>query len=235
VVDDFQTTRWSLIVAAGGADHNAATALAELCQAYWRPVFAYVRRRGYAADAAADATQAFFLHLLEYGVFARADESRGRFRAYLLTSAHNFLAGARARERTQRRGGNAPHDPIDASDAGLAPALSAKDTDSLPDAVFARHWALNVVERALHRVHAEYAARGQQATFDELRPLLTSDGAATPGPAADAAPSDAARRTALSRARRRFAAALRAEIRETVSDPGDVDDELRFLLQVLTG
>ena len=97
-------------MAAGGANHQAATALAELCQAYWRPVFAYVRRRGYAADDAADADSRRSPSPAQHGVFARADESRGRFRAYLLTSVHNFLSSARLRERTQRRGANAPHE-----------------------------------------------------------------------------------------------------------------------------
>jgi RNA polymerase sigma-70 factor (ECF subfamily) len=114
--------------------------------------------------------------------------------------------------------------------------LSAHDQESAPDRVFERHWALNVTARALERVRAEYEVRGQSELFDSLRPLLTSDspGAAAAESPADEGPADPARRTALHRARKRFAEALRKEIRETVSDSSDVDDELRFLLRALT-
>jgi DNA-directed RNA polymerase specialized sigma24 family protein len=232
----FTTTRWSLIVAAGGSGEQAAAALAELCQAYWRPVYAFIRRRGYPPDESADLTQAFFLHLLEHRVLERADQARGRFRSYLLTSTHNFLASARLHDLTLRRGGGTPHQSIDAIESERLPLLSALDQESSPDAVFERHWALNLAERALERVRTEYAARGQEAQFATLRPFLTSDAQTLPSKddsTRGAGAGDAAYRTALRRARRRFGEALRAEIRETVGDTDEVDDELRFLLQVL--
>jgi RNA polymerase sigma-70 factor (ECF subfamily) len=234
----FQTTRWTLIAAAGSGDERASAALAELCQAYWRPIYAFIRRYGHSADAAADLTQAFFLHLLEHRAIERADQSRGRFRSYLLTSAHNFLESARQRDLTLRRGASAIHESIDAIDVERTPLLNAHDQESSPDRVFERHWALNLTERALERVRADYASRGQDDLFNRLRPFLTSD---TPEPpSAEAAHhrknhGDAAERTALHRARRRFGEALRAEIRETVVDSQDVDEELRFLLRVLAG
>jgi RNA polymerase sigma-70 factor (ECF subfamily) len=235
VADKFQTTRWSLIVAARGADEGATAALAELCQAYWRPVHAFMRRLRQTDEDATDVTQAFFLHLLEHRALERADQSRGRFRSYLLTSAYNFVASARERERTVRRGAHTSHQSIDGIDADRNPSLRARDQDSSPEAVFERHWALNVTERAMKRVRAEYASRAQEHAFDELSPFLTSD--ATPGgdgPPDRKAAADAASRTGLLRLRRRFGEALRAEIRETVSESDDVDDELRFLLRVLS-
>jgi RNA polymerase sigma factor (sigma-70 family) len=235
VADDFRTTRWSLIVAAGGGDERATAALAELCQAYWRPVYAFFRRQHQTGEDATDLTQAFFLHLLEHRAIERADQSRGRFRSYLLTAASNFLASARQHERTLRRGAHAPHESIDGTEADRHPLLSAHDQDSSPDAVFERHWALNVTERAMERVRAEYASRGQEQAFDELRPFLTSDASgATDGPADRTGPANAATRTGLHRVRRRFGEALRAEIRQTVDESHDVDDELRFLLRVLS-
>jgi RNA polymerase sigma-70 factor (ECF subfamily) len=235
VAHEFETTRWSLIVAAGGAGEHASAALAELCRAYWRPVYAFIRRRGHSDADAADLTQAFFLHLLEHHAIERADQSRGRFRSYLLTSAHNFVASARQRERTLRRGARVSHESLEASrGADHSLSLSAQDRESSPESVFERHWALNVTERALERVRADYVSRGQEHVFDELKPFLTSDGSAPgEGPADREAPAAAAARTGLLRLRRRFGEALRAEIRETVDEGHDVDDELRFLLRVL--
>jgi RNA polymerase sigma-70 factor (ECF subfamily) len=234
MADQFNTTRWSLIVAAGGGDEQANSALGELCQAYWRPVYAFIRRRGHSHDDTADLTQAFFLHLLEHRAFERADQARGRFRAYLLTAARNFLVSEHLRDLTLRRGAKAPHESIEALAAERCPSLNAQDHESSPEVVFERHWALNLTERALERLRTEYGARGQEDLFNELCPLLTSDGAASPpGTPRHGHAGDAAHRTALHRARRRFGEALRSEIRETVSDSHEVDDELRFLLRVL--
>jgi RNA polymerase sigma factor (sigma-70 family) len=234
----FQTTRWTLIAAAGSGDERATAALAELCQAYWRPICAFIRRHGHSPDAAADLTQAFFVHVLEHRAIERADQSRGRFRSYLLTSVHNFLSSARQHDLTQRRGANARHESIETIDAEQSPLLNALDLESSPDRVFERHWALNLTERALKRVRVDYAARGQENLFNRLRPLLTSG---VPEPSSAGATddrrnhTDAAQRTALHRARRRFAEALRAEILDTVADNNQVDEELRFLLRVLAG
>jgi RNA polymerase sigma factor (sigma-70 family) len=235
VTHEFKTTRWTLVVAAGGADERATAALAELCQAYWRPVYAFIHRQNRTDEDATDLTQAFFLHLLEHRAIERADQSRGRFRSYLLTSAYNFVTTARQRERTLRRGARTCHESIDGTEADRNPSLSALDRESSPDAVFERHWALNVTERAMERVRADYASRGQEHVFDELRPFLTSDGSAPgDGPPDRKAPAGPAVRTGLHRLRRRFGEALRAEIRETVDESHDVDDELRFLLRVLS-
>jgi RNA polymerase sigma-70 factor (ECF subfamily) len=232
MADAFKTTRWSLIVAATSGNATANDALSELCQVYWRPVYAYIRRHGHDPDESADLTQAFFLYLLEHRAFERADPSRGRFRAYLLTSARNFLLNARARALSLRRSGRTEHESIDAIDAERYLALNARDLESSPEAVFERQWALRVIERALERLGCEYVERGQGDVFQQLRPFLTSDPSAgqesRPNPATDTF------RAALYRARRRFGDALRAEIRDTADDGEDVEDELRYLLRALT-
>jgi RNA polymerase sigma-70 factor (ECF subfamily) len=233
MTDPFKTTRWTLIAASAGDDALASAALAELCQIYWRPVYAYVRRRGHSPEESADLTQAFFLGLLERGAFARADASRGRFRAYLLTSARNFLLNAREHSLSIRGGARIPHEPIDAVDAERCLASSSTDPESSPEAVFERQWALRITERALERLRRDYTSSGQEDVFRDVRPFLTSDapqGAASPSTVV----RDDAFRTALSRARRRFGEALRAEIRETVDNDEQIDDELRHLLRVLT-
>jgi RNA polymerase sigma factor (sigma-70 family) len=231
--DLFGTTRWSLVIAAAGGDAAANAALSELCLIYWRPVYAYIRRHDHGPDEAADLTQAFFLHLLEHRGFERADPSRGRFRAYLVTSARNFLVNAREREQSLRRGARTQRESIEALDAERYLALNATDPESSPEAVFERQWALRVTERALERLERDYAERGQERVFHDVRPYLTSDGPAD-NQSPEAVVSNDAFRAALSRARRRFGEALRAEIRETVSDSRDVDDELRHLLRILT-
>jgi RNA polymerase sigma factor (sigma-70 family) len=231
--DLFGTTRWSMIIAAAGEDAAANDALSEFCQTYWRPVYAYIRRHGHGPDESADLTQAFFLHLLEHRGFERADPSRGRFRAYLVTSARNFLLNAREREQSLRRGARTQRESLEALDAERYLALNATDPESSPEAVFERHWALRVTERALERLERDYAERGQARVFHDVRPFLTSDGPAD-NQSPEAVVSNDAFRTALSRARRRFGEALRTEIRETVSDSRDVDDELRHLLRILT-
>jgi RNA polymerase sigma-70 factor (ECF subfamily) len=233
MADRFKTTRWTLIVAAAGGDTIAMDALSELCQIYWRPVYAYIRRHGYAPEESADLTQAFFLALLEHRGFERADPSLGRFRAYLVTSARNFLLNARQRGLSAKRGGGKKHESIDTIDAERYLALNAPDLESSPEAVFERQWALRITERALEQLEQAYVERGQGHVFHQLRPFLTSD-AAPQGTSVEGGLSNDAFRTALSRARRRFGEALRAEILETIDDPQDVDDELRYLLRVLT-
>lgn len=237
----FRTTKWTLIGAVGAGDDRGRAALAELCDAYWRPVYAFIRRQGYAPDRAADLTQGVFVHLLERGGFERADPARGRFRSYLLTAVRHFLINAHEHEVAQRRGRAVLHESIDAVDAERQLTLAAPIHQS-PEAAFERHWAVTTTERAMVRLAREYEARGQRTTFDDLQSYLTSDGLGSPlessasmnGADPASGMSDDARRSALSRLRRRFADALRAEISDTVADAHDVDDELRHLLRTLT-
>lgn len=236
MADLFQTTRWSLILASNGDGEPAHQALTQLCEAYWRPVYVYVRCQGFDADKAADLTQAFFLHLLEHHGFQKADVSRGRFRAFLVTCARNFLTNARQRDLTIRRGARKPHESLDAVEAEGAVALMAADGESSPEAMFERQWALKVVERAIERLRVNYVRRGQTEVFDALRPFLTSDApedSRTGGVGTDGV-SDSATRAALHRLRQRFGEALRAEVEDTISDKDQVDGELRHLLQVLS-
>jgi RNA polymerase sigma-70 factor (ECF subfamily) len=233
MADPFKTTRWTLIAAAARDDAAAHLALTELCQVYWRPVYAYIRRHGHTPEESSDLTQSFFLHLLEHRGFEKADPARGRFRAYLVTAARNFLLNAEARARTLSRGSGAKHESIDALDAERYLALNAADRDSSPEAIFERHWALRVTERALEQLQRDYLDKGHGAMFEQLRPFLTSDAGAVPTPSG-VDPSSDAFRAALYRARRRFGEALREEIAATVGDASDVDDELRHLLRVLS-
>jgi RNA polymerase sigma-70 factor (ECF subfamily) len=229
----FSTTRWSLILVSGQGDARGRRALEELCAIYWRPVYSFIRRHGLSRDDAEDVTQSFFLHLVEHHGLARADPARGRFRSFLLTAARNFVANAHERDAAARRGGGAAHVPLEIEELERYLAADGEAHRS-PESIFERQWALRLIERALDRTRAAYEARGQAEVFEALKPLLTSDAAPPPGVDAPTGAASTATRTALHRLRKRFATSLREEVGDTVGEAGDVEDELRHVLWVLT-
>ena len=231
----FQTTRWSLVLAAGEeASPSADAALAALCGQYWSAVYAFVRARGHDADAAADLTQAFFARLLEKRVLHTVRPERGRFRSFLLTAVQHFLANEHDRARTQKRGGDREQVSVDVEDAEARYQLAARP-DLSPDAIFERDWALALLERAMAALEREYRDAGKADTFTRLRGFVTGDAPATSQRTigADLGMSEGAVSVALHRLRRRYAEALREEIAQTVDRDEDVADEIRYLLSVL--
>ncbi len=146
--EKFRTTRWSLVLEARREDDEGARALAELCELYWPPVYAYVRRRGYPAEEAKDRTQSFFCHLLARGDLARAEQERGRFRTYVLTCAQHFLANAREYDQAQKRGGGNTPISLDGSDPESC--IDPVDADGLsPEAAYERAWAKALIDENL--------------------------------------------------------------------------------------
>jgi RNA polymerase sigma-70 factor (ECF subfamily) len=231
----FETTRWSVVVAAGGDDSLAArAALATLCETYWYPLYAYVRRRGTSADDARDLTQGFLASLLERRDFEHVRQERGRFRAFLLASLQHFLANDAARQRTQKRGGGITVLPLAFDEAEGRYRIEPEDSTT-PETLYERRWALTVIDRVLVELRREWERSGREAEFDELKSCLLGTNPAG-GYAAIArrlATSEGAVKTAVHRLRRRFQAALRQDIAETVSDAADVDDEIRYLVRSL--
>lgn len=231
----FETTRWSVVIAAGSADSSAArAALATLCEAYWYPLYAYVRRHGVSADDARDLTQGFFTSLLERRDFEHLRQERGRFRAFLLASLQHFLANDAARRRTQKRGGNVTVLPLAFDDAEGRYLIEPADAMT-PETLFERRWALTVIDGVLSQLRREWETGGRAAEFDELKSCLLGVHPSG-GYAAIAArlhTSEGAVKTAVHRLRRKFQTGLREHIVETVSDPGDVDDEIRYLVRAL--
>jgi RNA polymerase sigma factor (sigma-70 family) len=232
----FATTRWSLVLAAGRRSSDRSTdALASLCETYWYPVYAFIRRQGHDTDAARDLTQEFFARVLEKNYFGAADPARGRFRAFLLTSIRHFLSNERDRARALKRGGATPALSLDVETAEGTYQLEGQD-DLTPEKLFDARWATLLLDRALARLQHAYAASGKSATFDRLKGFLTGDSADVPY--AEAARSldstEAAVKVAVHRLRRRFREALIEEITETVSSPADVDAELRHLRAAVT-
>ena len=213
---------------------NTQQALTELFQTYWYPLYAYVRRRGYSEHDAEDLVQAFCVHLQEKHALAKADPLRGKFRTFLLSSLQNFLANEHVRSHAQKRGGDQEFVFIDADEAReryrLEPAHSLT-----PEAIFETRWAHALLEQTLAALRADFVARGKQRLFDGLQPFLTADAGETSyQSAADGLGLPlAAIKTSIRRMRIDYRERLRQEIGRTVSQPDEIDEELRYLRKVL--
>ena len=222
-------------MAAGGDDSSAArAALATLCETYWYPLYAYVRRRGAAADDARDLTQGFLASLLERRDFENLRQERGRFRAFLLASLQHFLANDAARRRTQKRGGLVVLLPLDYDQAEGRYRFEPLEPVT-PETLYERRWALTVIDRVLAQLRREWEVTARGAEFDELKACLLGQAPAG-GYAAIAerlAATEGAVKAAVHRLRRKFQSQLRSDIAATVSDAADVDDEIRYLLRAL--
>lgn len=231
----FHTTRWSMVVSAGAGEHTCSrTALSELCQLYWYPLYAFARRRGNAADAAEDLVQGFFAELLEKNWLEAADPVKGRFRAYLITTFKRHLSRDREHRGARKRGGDRVILSLDFS-AGERLYAGEPAGGVTPERVFERRWALTILQRVMQSLQAEMTAAGKQELFQALRPFL----AGTPAGESYAAPAErlemttTAIKTAMHRLRGRYREALRAEIAETVTRPEDVDEEINDLIAAL--
>ena len=231
----FDTTRWSVIAAAGGNDSVAArAALSTLCEAYWYPLYAFIRRWGADPDAARDLTQAFFTSLLERRDIEHVRPDRGRFRTFLLASVKHFLLNEAARGRAAKRGGGVPPLPLAFDEAEGRYQFEPAD-ETTPETLYERRWALTVLERVIATVQTKWQDAGRGTEFDVLKASLLGEG--PPGGYAAAAEqlgmTEGAVKVAVHRLRKTFRAELRAAIAETVSDPADVGEELKYLERAL--
>jgi len=234
----FMETRWTLVLRSRGQSPAAQTALGELCEAYYAPVLTFIHQRGCQDEAARDLTQGFFAGLLAGGGFHNVQPGRGRFRSFLLGAVKHFLANQHDHAQAAKRGGG---QTVVSLDAGAGPhtttALQIPDpAGAVPDTVFDREWALALIERALNVLAHEFAAVGKAAQYDTLKPWLV-------GEVASLSQADAARRlgmtegaakVAIHRLRKRFREMVKAEIAQTVEDAAQIQDELRYLLEVLS-
>jgi RNA polymerase sigma factor (sigma-70 family) len=233
-VATFQTTHWSIVIAAGQNDREKALeALAKLCSAYWYPLYVFARRLGYAAPQTEDLTQEFFAQLLERNDLVEVRPERGRFRSFLLASFKHLLANEYHRQQAQKRGGRVTILSLEYEDPETRYRLEPADPVT-PETLFERRWAMTVLDRALQRVREEYAASEKADLFDELKQFL-SDERATPHAsiAAKYGISVGAVGVSIHRLRKRYAEVLREEISHTVSSPEEVDDEIRHLIAVV--
>ena len=230
----FATTRWSLVLAAAGKSAASSAALDELCEAYWYPAYAYVRRSGYSAGDAADLTQAFFARVLEKQFLKEARPDRGRFRSFLLASLKHFILNERDWHNAKKRGGTLLHVPLDFTLG--EDRYQREPSDHLtPERIYERQWTFDVLERAMARLAAQYVESGRQELFTALRSHIDGDGRESyVGLSAATGISEGALRVAVHRLKKAYRAALRATIAETVDRGEEVDDEVRYLLRVLS-
>jgi RNA polymerase sigma factor (sigma-70 family) len=234
----FETTNWSVVVRANALNTAVRQiALAELCKAYWYPLYSFARRRGCDHEDGSDLTQAFFLHLIEKHALAGLTPAQGRFRAFLLASFKNFQSDARQRRQARKRGGDLIRIPWDPDLLEARYSATADPTED-PEQHFVRQWALTVIDRARQRLHAEYSNAGKAHDFDVLSPYLTSlhGDPSTTELSRALGTSEGTARVTLHRFRRRFGSALRTEVASTVENPekpGQIEAELQFLVDAL--
>jgi RNA polymerase sigma-70 factor (ECF subfamily) len=227
----FQTTSWTLVrAAAGSSSAGSSEALSKLCQGYWHPVYAFIRRLGYDREQSQDLTQGFFTRLIERNYLMTTDRERGRFRSFLLTSVKHFLANEWDRENAMKRGGRQAHVAMDLAEAE-GWITSATVERSTPESLFERRWALSVLENVMVKMRAEFAQAGKSREFDRMSIFLNKDSDALryEALAKELAVSAGALRTFVHRLRRKYRHMLRTEVAQTVSSPEEVDDEPRLI------
>lgn len=230
----FPTTWWTLVIAAADSGRpEARSALESLCETYWYPLYAYVRRRGYPADQAQDLTQEFFVRVMEGRYLDRADREKGRFRAFILTSLKFFLSDESDRSRAQKRGGGRLLSFEMSS--GEARYQREPAHDETPERIFERRWALSVLERVVDRLRSEFVQHGRVEHFDRLKSfLLAQSDTSYAALAAEMGKSEGALKVAVHRLRKRYRDLFRQEIAETLADGEDVESEIRHLASALT-
>lgn len=232
---EFGSTRWSIVLAAGQTTSaDAREALAQLCQHYWYPLYAYVRRRVKNVDEAQDLIQEFFTRMLERNLIGKADPQRGQFRAYLLTSLRNFLANEWAKAQAAR---HRPGQVVLSLDLESGETrYSREPVETLTaEKLFERRWAETLLDGVTEQLRQEFHRAGKPAHFEHLAPFLVgrNQDVCYATAAARLGISEGAAMVAALRMRRRFRDLLRAEIAQTLADPQSIDEEIRQLFAAL--
>ena len=231
----FATTQWSLVLSAGDrTSPRFQQALAELCGAYWYPLYAFVRRQGASAVEAEDLTQEFFLALVDKEFLTATGPEKGRFRTFLLLCLKRFLANERDRQRAQKRGGGRKLISINRDEAESRYQAEPADA-ATPERIYERRWALALLDQVLTRLEDEYRQAGKSALFARLKIYLVAEapGESYAAMAANLGLSTGAVKVAVHRLRRRYGELLRAEVARTLEQPCDVNEEIQSLFAAL--
>ena len=214
---------------------DARTALEQLCRTYWYPRYAFLRQQGHSAEDAQDLVQGFFLHLLQKDILRIADPDRGRFRSFLLGTLKHFLSDEKGKAAAQKRGGGQQFISWDLASAESRFRQEPAD-ESSPDRLFERRWALTILEQALDRLRAECASDARSESFEQLQGFVTGE----KGPvsyaeaAANLGLSLSAVKSAIFRLRHRYHELVRDEVGRTVTEPSEIEEELRYMLEVFS-
>jgi RNA polymerase sigma factor (sigma-70 family) len=230
---EFPATSWTLVLAASDpSGRECRDALTRLCEHYWYPVYAYVRRRGYLQDEAQDLTQDFFIRILEGRYLNRADPNRGRFRTFLLNSCKYFLSDEADRARAQKRGGGAllPFEVYSGEGLYRYEPLN----NETPERVFERRWAISLLDRVVSRLRDEFIQHGSPADFEKLKVFLLGQADVPYAELArDMGANEGALKVAVHRLRKRYRVLFLKEIEDTIADPVDANSEILFLRSAL--
>ena len=235
----FASTRWSIVLEAGDSattSAHALSALSELCQMYWRPMYAFLRKEGYGPEDAQDLTQGFFADLIETRAYARADREKGRFRSFLLGTLKHFIADVRDRGRALKRGGGMILENLDDKAIAEAETRVAQAAKWQAEETYDREWAALLLRQALDRLTQECALAGKADLLRHLMPYLSANEESVipyEQMAQQAHRPVTTLRSDVARLRKRYRAILREVVRDTVFDAEDVDEELRYLCRVL--
>jgi len=231
----FATTHWSVVLTAAHGDApETRNALEKLCQTYWHPIYAYARRRGYSPADAEDLTQGFFAWLLDRNWLGGADQQRGRFRSFLLTSFSRFLSDEWDKLKAQKRGsGQVVAMPFEEANTpgGWEPADNVT-----PEQIFERQWAVSLLDLVMNRLSDEFRQNEKEKLFEILKPCLLGERTSQPyaALAVEVGMTEGSVKVAVHRLRQRYREILRNEISNTVEKPEEIEDELRYLFSVLT-
>lgn len=233
----FRTTRWSgIFIAAQSQVPGSQEALTKLCRDYWYPLYAFARRAGHSPPDAEDLTQGFFLSLLKRRALKRVDPTRGKFRSFLLGSFKNYLYDEADRAHALKHGGGRQFVFLDAADAETRYQLEPAD-ELTAEKIYDARWAIILLTRAVDRLREECIASGEEVRFEVLRPFVGAESGDAPPTYDEVAKtlgiSLGAVKTWVHRFRKRYTALLREEIWRTVSDPTEIDDEIRALCEAL--
>jgi RNA polymerase sigma-70 factor (ECF subfamily) len=233
----FTTTHWSQVLSARDpGSPQAAEALEKLCRTYRGPLYSYIRRENYSPEDAEDLTQSFLARLLEKNHLARLHHREGKFRSFLLTLLKNFLADERDKARAQKRGGG--QKPVFLDALSEEERYSVEPQDGTPrEMLFDIQWANTILDQAYRRLREEYRQARNEELFDALKDFHS----ATDGPASAYAAlaaklgmTESAIAAAIHRLRKRHSRILREEVAQTVASPDELDDEIRYLIQVVS-
>jgi DNA-directed RNA polymerase specialized sigma24 family protein len=233
----FHTTNWTLVMASARQQSEAGReALAALCQIYWYPLYAFARRRGHSSHDSQDLTQGFFLHILDHRALSGLDRLKGKFRSFLLACFQNYLSVETHRAHRLKRGGQCQFISLDLETAESRYRYEPADYLTA-EKIFEARWALTLIEHAMTVLRQEYVARGKESVFDVLRAFIGITETKPEDSYEEAAKALGVGlgtvKTFIHRLRKRYLALVREEVACTVSDPAEIEGEIRALCDAL--
>jgi len=233
--DSFEATHWSVVVSAGEQESaQAQQALAKLCQAYWYPLYVFVRRQGQGPEDAQDLVQGFFARLIEKNYVADAQREKGRFRSFLLLALKRYMAKEWEAANRQKRGGGKEIISIDEQTTEMRYKSEPAD-EMTPEKAFERQWALTLLQQVLDRLSVEFNTAGKAKLFEELKVFLNGEkGGSYAEVGAKLRMSESAIKVNVHRLRLRYRELLRLEIANTVDSPESIKDEIGNLFAALS-